>query len=64
MNHSHAPAIIDELYTSLCSLLPGGISNPRPGLTPGTALRAVGSGNVRSNRQSHFLFVKEYRRMQ
>ncbi len=23
---------------------PCGISNPRPGLTPGTALRAVGSG--------------------
>ncbi len=22
MNHSHAPAIIDELCTSLCSLLP------------------------------------------
>ncbi len=40
---------VELLYTSLCSLLPGckqpcGISNPRPGLTPGTALRAVGSG--------------------
>ena len=49
MSQSDAPAIIDELCTSLCSHFPGckypcGISNPRPGLTPGTALRAVGSG--------------------
>ncbi len=49
MNHSHALAIIDELYTSPCSHLyeckkPSKISNPRLWLTPGTALGAVGSG--------------------
>ena len=31
MNHSHAPAIIDELYTSLCSLFYPGV-NSRAGL--------------------------------
>ena len=27
MNYSHAPVIIDELYTSLCSLLPAGVNS-------------------------------------
>ena len=31
-----------------------GISNPRPGLTPGTALRAVGSGIKINNDHIHF----------
>ena len=40
MNHSHAPAIIDELYTSLCSLFYPGVNSRAelvtlaPGLRP------------------------------
>ncbi len=52
MNHSHAPAIIDELYTSLCSLFYPGVNSRAelvtlaPGLRPERRFAPLARGNV------------------
>ena len=50
MNHSHAPAIIDELYTSLCVRFYPGVNSRAelvtlaPGLRPERRFAPFGSG--------------------
>ena len=38
-----------------------GISNPRPGITPGTALRAVGSGNIETPYMGIGYIIERYK---
>ena len=52
MNHSHAPAIIDELYTSLCSLFYPGVNSRAelvtlaPGLRPERRFAPLARGQI------------------
>ena len=46
MSEDDHPYSLSQMLTFNFAYRQCKISNPRPGLTPGTALRAVGSGNI------------------